>query len=230
MRIIRFVKPRLIAFFDFIRYKKSYSQAGEDTVLSSFFEHQKKYKGFYVDVGAHHPIRFSNTNHFYRKGWRGINIDSTPGSMRAFNWLRKRDINLEIGIGSASGALKFYCFNEPALNTFDENLAKERSTGTYFVKRTVDIQVEPLCKILEKYLPANQKIDFLTIDVEGLDLVVLQSNDWARYRPSYILVEDTNFILEKSEESSIYNFLSQLGYKIVAILKRTIIYERSDQK
>ena len=198
--------------------------------LSGFAEHQKKYKGFYVDVGAHHPIRFSNTNHFYRKGWRGINIDSTPGSMRAFNWLRRRDINLEIGIGSASGSLNLYCFNEPALNTFDENLAKERSTERYFVKRTVEVRVEPLGKILEKYLPADHNIDFLTIDVEGLDLVVLQSNDWARYKPSYILVEDMDFNLNRYEESPIYNFLSNQGYKIVAILKRTIIYESSDQK
>jgi FkbM family methyltransferase len=226
----QFIKHALIRIIDFLRYKKSFSQDGEDIVLDSFFEGRKKYKGVYVDVGAHHPTRFSNTKYFYEKGWRGINIDATPGSMRAFRWLRWRDVNLEIGIGSAPTTLKFYCFNEPALNTFNENLAIERNTGRYFVKRILEVQVEPLSNILEKYLPKGRKIDFLTIDVEGLDLVVLRSNDWTRYKPSYILIEDTDFTMNDAEKSPIFKFLSNLDYKIVAILKRTVIYEHSSPK
>ena len=58
-----------------------YSQEGEDMILGKIFSGQKH--GFYVDVGAHHPLRFSNTYLFYLKGWRGINIDAMPGSMVA---------------------------------------------------------------------------------------------------------------------------------------------------
>ena len=57
----------------------SYSQEGEDLILERFFE--GKEIGFFVDIGAHHPMRFSNTYIFYLKGWRGINVDATPGSM-----------------------------------------------------------------------------------------------------------------------------------------------------
>src|SRR4051812_17526869 len=78
----------------------SYSQEGEDMVLQSFYEGRKKYKGFYIDVGAHHPYRFSNTLFFYKKGWRGINIEPTPNAVKAFNIFRRRDINLNIGISS----------------------------------------------------------------------------------------------------------------------------------
>ena len=46
--------------------KLSYSQEGEDVVLRRIFGENKN--GFYVDVGAHHPIRFSNTYLFYRLG------------------------------------------------------------------------------------------------------------------------------------------------------------------
>src|SRR5829696_7661265 len=76
--------------------RKSYSQEGEDLILERIFLEQKK--GFYVDVGAHHPKRFSNTFLFYKLGWFGINIDAMPGSMSAFESARPRDINLEVAI------------------------------------------------------------------------------------------------------------------------------------
>lgn len=78
-------------------HHKSYSQEGEDMILSRIFGDKKN--GFYVDVGAHHPFRFSNTYLFYKRGWLGINIDAMPGSMRLFDRFRKNDINIESAIG-----------------------------------------------------------------------------------------------------------------------------------
>ncbi|MFT7246563.1 MAG: hypothetical protein ACI82A_003940, partial [Candidatus Azotimanducaceae bacterium] len=71
---------------------RSWSQEGEDQILRRIFEQQST--GFYVDVGAHHPKRFSNTFLFYKLGWQGINIDAMPGSMALFNRERSRDLNL----------------------------------------------------------------------------------------------------------------------------------------
>ncbi|MDX2135258.1 MAG: FkbM family methyltransferase [Saprospiraceae bacterium] len=219
------IKKKLIEMLDYFRHVKSYSQDGEDVVLLSFFESLKGYTGFYVDVGAHHPVRFSNTLAFYRKGWKGINIDPTPGSMRPFKWLRARDINLEIGIGSQKSELTFFCFNEPALNTFDAKLAAERNSGNpYKIIKTVSVPVLPLRVVLENHLPKGQHIDFLSVDVEGLDLEVLKSNDWVKFRPAYVLVEDLFVDIKSLEESEVYRFLSQNGYKLIAVLKRTYIY------
>src|SRR5690348_16491596 len=102
----------------------SYSQDGEDVVLRRLLEGRKN--GFYVDVGAHHPRRFSNTFYFYRRGWRGINIDANPDAIKLFRRERASDINLCVGIGELTGNLSFHFFNEPALNTFDAALAAER--------------------------------------------------------------------------------------------------------
>ena len=74
------------------RWPHSYSQEGEDLVLARYFA---KSSLIYVDVGAHHPTRYSNTYLFYSQGWRGINIDAMPGSMDAFRRDRPRDINIE---------------------------------------------------------------------------------------------------------------------------------------
>src|SRR5882762_10139599 len=167
---------------------KSYSQEGEDMVLQRIFS--GKERGFYVDVGAHHPRRFSNTYFFYRKGWKGINIEPNPEAIHAFQSDRKRDTNLQCGISDRPGRLMYYSFDEPALNTFDQALAKSRIASTpYKLVGTSSIPVERLESVLSKHVPANRPIDFLSVDAEGLDFSVLQSNDWTRYRPSCVLVE-----------------------------------------
>ena len=106
-----------------------YSQNGEDLIINRFLNNKKK--GFFVDVGAHHPIRFSNTFLFYKKGWSGINIDAMPGSMKYFNKYRPRDINIEMGVGIKKNRSIFYQFNEPALNTFDSKEASIKQNYSY---------------------------------------------------------------------------------------------------
>lgn len=198
-------------------------------VIRSFFENLPKgYRGFYVDVGAHHPVRFSNTYFFYKKGWRGINIDATPGSMSLFKWLRRRDVNLELGIGPAKGSLTFYCFDEPALNTLSKQVADERASGgRYKIKKEVIVPILPLSEVLSQHLPSGQKIDFLSVDVEGMDEVVLRSNDWSRFRPVYVLAEDSNFEMgaQNGETVGVYQFLTEQGYALVAKTQRTLIFK-----
>ena len=204
---------------------KIYSQEGEDIILSEFFPN--KTDGFYVDVGAHHPMRFSNTHMFYKKGWRGINIDAMPGSMKAFERKRPRDINLEIGVSGKEGEMTFYMFDDPALNGFSMEISKDRDKNSNFeIIEERKIKTYPLSKILDKYLPKDQKIDFMSIDVEGLDMMVLESNDWKRYSPRYLLVECIGDTVEDIMQDNIYRFLSKKGYKIVGKTYRTLILRK----
>ncbi|MDB5146688.1 MAG: FkbM family methyltransferase [Mucilaginibacter sp.] len=222
------LKKLILKYFPVDQYLslKSYSQEGEDMVLRSFFEGKKNYKGYFVDVGAHHPYRYSNTLFFYQKGWKGINIEPTPGAIKAFNIFRRKDINLNIGVSDRRDKLIFYCFNEPALNGFSKELSEERN-GTskkYKIIKEVEVETYPLAEILDKYLPAGQKIDFLTIDVEGLDLIVLKSNNWNKYKPSYILVEDRIDFTNLSD-SEVYKYLEEQGYQLVAKTLRTLFFK-----
>lgn len=203
---------------------RSYSQEGEDAVLLGFYEGKKKYKGFYVDVGAHHPYRFSNTMAFYRRGWRGINIEPNPEAMKWFRWFRKRDINLNVGVAENNGTLTYYCFNESALNGFSKRISEERDNKTrYSIVKTIDVPVKRLDAILEKHLKENTEIDFFSIDAEGFDLAVLQSNNWDKYRPRYVLVEDT-FEIGAVPTTPIIEFLKKKGYRMVAKTKRTLFF------
>lgn len=157
-------------------------------LLARLFEGKKQ--GFYVDVGAHHPRRFSNTQYFYRRGWRGINIEPNPEAAKAFQIERPGDINLQAAISDVPGKLTYYVFDEPALNTFDAVLAQSRLKETsYRLLRETEIPVVRLDALLDLHLPAGASIDFMSIDVEGLDLQVLHSNNWVKYRPQCVLVE-----------------------------------------
>ncbi|RDU72202.1 FkbM family methyltransferase [Helicobacter brantae] len=202
---------------------QSFSQEGEDLILKRIFERQKK--GFYVDVGAHHPFRFSNTYLFYKKGWRGINLDAMPESMKLFKKYRPRDINLEIPIGESDRELTYHIFNEPALNTFDASRIQEILKNPEFTLiKKIQIQIKSLKDILDQYLPKNQQIDFLSVDVEGLDFEVLKSNDWQKYRPKILLVESLGGGgIKEFLHSEVYLFLSSQDYEVFAKTFNTII-------
>jgi glycosyltransferase involved in cell wall biosynthesis len=205
--------------------QESYAQEGEDLILSRIFE--GKPEGFYVDVGAHHPIRYSNTYVFYRRGWRGINIDAMPGSMEEFQRVRPRDINIEAFVSLDRRSVPFFVFNEPALNTASVQLAKQWSSQSAHYKVIDEIMLETctLAEILDKHLPPDQPIDFFSIDTEGVDLSVLKSNNWNRYRPNYVLAELLGVEFDNLEEHEITRYLQDQGYRPAAKFVNTLLFK-----
>ena len=212
---------------------RSYSQYGEDAYLYAYFRGKTwenempmflPKNGFYVDVGAYSPTECSNTHAFYKQGWSGINIDATPGVMSAFDHIRKRDINLNVAVGCKSRDVTFYSWGFPSVfNTADAELARQRALK--LGKKPVEIRVKsfPLADLLEKYVPDNTKIDFLSVDVEGLDLEVLKSNNWDKYRPELVLVEDYSGSLIELQDSEIISYMTQKDYAAIAWLQPSII-------
>lgn len=212
--------------------RNSFSQDGEDMILRSLlsesiadFDH---YKGFFIDIGAHHPFRYSNTAYFYEQGWQGINIEPTPDAINLFEQYRVRDKNLNVGIGAEREKRTLYQFKEPSLNTFDKELADSQAATDerYQVVGTAEVDIYPLSQLLDEHLPEATVIDFMSIDVAGLDIQLLESNNWEKYRPTYLLVEDVDNESGKVDASEIYSFLhdqgyEQLGYKT----PRTLIFK-----
>lgn len=200
-----------------------YAQEGEEIILRRFFNY--KNTGFFVDIGAHHPMRFSNTYTLYKMGWRGINIDVTPGSMLEFNRLRKEDINIEAGISDENEILNFYCFDEPALNTFDEKKAQQIiNNSPYKLVSKQKIKTTTLNDILSKNIKPSTQIDFFTIDAEGYDLKVLKSNDWSRFKPKVIVVESSFIDISSLNSDEIFVYLDNKGYKPFAKTFKSVFY------
>lgn len=209
----------------------SFSAEGEDLVLASLFEAVPPVAEFYVDVGAYQPKRFSNTYFFYRRGWRGINIDAMPGSMLEFQKTRPRDINVEAAISATPRTLTYHMFAEQALNTLSEAVARERTNNPMYYRSqpvgTRHLRTRTLTEVLDERLPPGQRIGFLNVDVEGLDLEVAQSLDFARYSPPYILAEDKQTSITDLHKSAVAEFLREKGYLPAARTYRTIIFRKA---
>lgn len=195
------------------------SQEGEDMLLRRLLKRLYAKPGFYVDVGAFHPTRFSTTLHFYLRGWRGINIEPNPAMLDLFEDLRPEDTNLNLAVSGSSKTLSYYCFREPAFNTCSESRAMDVPSPPL---RTVQVTCKPLRDILAEHLSdqANEQFRFMNIDVEGLELDVLVSGDWEKYRPSLVLVE----ALDEDARMKVSGFLSEREYSLVARTRFTYFF------
>lgn len=208
----------------------SYAQFGEDLILRSFFPLKKN--GFFVDIGAFHPKFISNTYFFYKRGWRGINIDPTPKSMKLFRKRRPRDVNLELAISDQEEELTLYGCSSPSLNTFSQSMLEERMSFQLLeLEFEKKIRPRTLSSVLDQYLPKNQAIDFFSIDAEGFDLKVLKSNDWDKYAPQAIVVESPmDFEPSDLSGNEISLFLAERGYKLISMTPANLIFVRNTYK
>jgi FkbM family methyltransferase len=198
-------------------YKKnSYAMDGEDLSIKEYTKNISN--GFYVDVGAHHPVQRSNTCLLYESGWRGINIDVNDFSLDLFNYLRPDDINIRRAISDYNGEIDFYYQKDfSQLNTTDKNLAKEHFQNNYQIKK---IRCQTLNDLLNETKYRNKKINFLNIDVEGAEIKVLNNISFKIYDPEVICVEILGYYNLKTyeredaiKENEIYKFLTNIGYK-----------------
>ena len=200
----------------------SYAQEGEDMLLLRLFNWRTH--GFYVDVGAHHPFRFSNTAMLHNLGWRGIKIDADPDLIQEFDRHRPRDKNLAVGVSDAAGRMRLHKFDEPALNTFDEATAASLVSGGIYKELSCrEVAVERLETLLEKHLAPGQAIDLLNIDAEGRDMNVLRSNDWTRFRPGIVLVEQRARTMSEALAGDANTFLTAHGYELIAKTVNTLV-------
>ena len=145
--------------------------------------------------------------------------------MALFKKIRRRDVNLEMGISKEKSDLEFFVFHEAVYNTFSNKLANSCISKGIILEKKHIVKTDRLENVLEKYLPINQKIDFISIDVEGFDLEVLESNNWDKYKPSYILAEIQGVNIEKIEEYDIYRLLISERYKLVSVVYITLIFK-----
>lgn len=196
-------------------YKKfhtSFAKSGLD--LQVFQMLQQKKTGFFVDIGSHHPILANNSFFFSLRGWRGICVDPNPEFSNLYRKKRPKDLFLNIGISSQSNTqLNYYKLKKglSARNSFSEEYIYSNKLQES-IEEIIPVKVMSLKEVFDKYLKVD-KIDFLSIDCEGLDFEVLKSNDWEKYRPKIVCIE-THGTLQNDLISESTIFMAKHGYSL----------------
>lgn len=164
----------------------SYAQNYEDVLLRRAFP--ERTDGFFVDVGAFHPVKNSVTQHFHLRGWLGVNIDPDEQNIELFSDLRPNDTNLCFAVGQEDGHTQIYSLpNTSRTTALTELAASYKQRGLEIRER--EVPTRSLASVLDEYAP--RPIDFLKIDVEGAESDVIAGGDWQRHRPKIVLAEAT---------------------------------------
>jgi len=206
----------------FIRYGLGYE--GDAWFANNYIWPFKK-KGFYIDIGCYHPLKYSQTYKLYKFGWSGINLDISKESIDLFKRFRSRDKNLNIGISNKAGLENFY-FTKKISTTnslYNENLKESVNYKKKFIRK---IQTQTIDQLFQEN--NISEVDFLKIDCEGMDLSIIKTINFSKYKVNFLsiefLYESGNFIIKQNKninsvhqlffESDIYKILEK-NFKLV---------------
>jgi FkbM family methyltransferase len=217
-----FIKLNILNF-----YKKSYAQCGEDMVLDCIFRGLNIKNGTYLDIGAHHPYYLSNTQFLYDNGFNGVNCEPNPYLYKMFKLKRKRDTNLNIGISiyEKNQELDFYIMNAPTLSTFSKEEANRYvKEGGYKIEQVLKAQTYNINNLIEKYCKGTPNL--ISIDIEGLDYLVLKTLNFDKYRPEVFCIETAVFNTEGALKKNlkIHEYMLEKDYFIYADLYENTIF------
>lgn len=204
--------------------KISFSQYAEDLLIQIALKETSSNSKFYVDVGCHHPRRGSNSYYFYKKGWRGILVDLEDVKVLACKIARPKDQVIKAAISNKNeivsifSPIKYSTNSTIRLDTI-ENSSQYQNIGL--------IETTTLNEVLENQ-QAPKNFGFLSIDVEGSDLQVLQSIDLQNYTPSVICIEnwESKIGINAILKSEIHRYLEKSGYRLSGWSGLSTVYLR----
>jgi FkbM family methyltransferase len=202
--------------------RRCYSQFGEDILLDELIEPSYP-PGVFVDVGAWHPTKYSNTYFLYRRGWRGVNIDLDPIKIEAFRLARPRDINVCAAVSDGRRTVTAYTTGRYGLGSTIDPETAQREPDTGSIQSRL-VETRTLDDIIGETPYAGKPIDLLCIDAEGHDWPVLQSLDLKTYRPSIVVIESSHTTIGQIVEDAPYRHLTASGYRLCGWALLSLIF------
>ena len=204
----------------------SYSQNQEDVVLFRLVELIPE--GFYIDVGAAHPVLDNVTYALYKVGWHGINIEPMKREADLLREIRPRDITCETAAGDTVGRVTLYAApmeNRGATTADTDLVEKYTNAGQSF--ESFEVDVVRLDQILEEN--NIEIVHILKIDVEGAEKAVLKGASLSKYRPWVLIIEATRPNSTEDVSSEWENLVLEAGYSQTLFDGLNKFYVRNDK-
>ena len=212
----------------------SYSQFGEDLILSQLFYRLDIKHPTYLDIGANEPKFISNTYYFYQRGSNGVLIEPNPYLYNKLKKQRPNDIVVNCGLGfSEDKEADFYIFPNYAngLNTFSKTEADHwqhigmKGTGKIPLEKVIKMPLKTIQSILDDYF-SNTHLNFISLDVEGLDLDILKGIPFNKYKPDVICVETLKYDDKQQtyKDSIIIDYMLSNDYLVYADTRVNTIF------
>lgn len=216
----------------------SYSSYGEDAIFNGILKRLSwimqedlfSYKT-YLDIGAFHPVKESDTYALYLMGWRGTLIEPNKYFNVLVNENRFEDRLLNIAVNTESGEAQLLVFSGgDSSNTLSKEFAEKKTAAQNTnVEESITVECKTIEEIILDHVEYFQEPPFvMNIDIEGLDLEVIKTYP-AHFDIPFIFIEDK--ILETfSKESHIRVVMDQKGYAPIASTLLTTLYLKKDSR
>lgn len=202
--------------------KSGYGQYGQDAVVFQLLKDIKE--GVFVDIGANDGVTYSNSLLFEEAGWSGICVEPHPIVFEVLK--EKRTCNLlnacisdedkmvdflvvEGGANMLSGILEF--LDQRSLDRIDREIKDNEGN-----KKIIPIESISSTSLLRRF--NYDHIDFLSVDTEGCELLILKSINLKKIQVTVISVENG------SRSPEIFNYLNKVGYDLFKCVGCNEIY------
>lgn len=196
--------------------KKYYSETGEDITISEVFNNQT---GTYLDIGSGHPVIGSNTYYYYKRGWNGVCVDPQPNLKIAYKLIRYRDKFIP-RVVSSKEKVTYFRFTNSLLSTTNAKVAQyHQARGLKFIKFELE------CVNIKNLIPAviaPTENFFISIDVEGAELEILDSINFSKQRPRAIMIE--SWVKPWSSKSELNKLFKRANYELIAYTGLSALY------
>lgn len=196
------------------RGSRTNSQFGEDVFVGKFFYGNRT--GTWLDIGAFHPRIASNTERLRRRCWTGINVDADPAKMRLFRWFRRSDLNICAAVAGPDAGSAVLCRQDGSSYGSMDRLQMTASPGGLATRTVSDVLAEA----------HPERLDFVSIDVEGLEADILAAFPFDSYTPDLFCIEVLDTTLDGVTGSVVTDLLARQGYQIVGWFPPSVFYAR----
>ena len=211
--------------------RRSYSQSGEDLIISYVFHNLHIDEVKYLDIGAFAPKSLSNTYYFYERGYSGVCVEANPLLAEIIQVNRPRDTTLNVAISSGEeGMMPFYVMSAPTLSTLSlEEANRLVAEEEVDIDRVETVKVLPINDLIKKYFP-NKDLNFISLDVEGLDYAIMKSFDFNSIRPAVFCLETLEYKKYGNQKKidKLISLMTDNGYHLYADTRINSIFVDSN--